>query len=263
MARGDPQFRSRPDGRSRRWPAATASWSRGWRPFRPGSPWWISTCMDAYASDPVKYATACRALTAEAYEICDKLSLVMPLSWNCRVAYRHHVIRPRRLSGGGRPEPRPRADQEGRTPLGGRSPREPRQHRWPTRPSWSSGAGWPKSWRTAARETRQRGGSSQSLDTGPGQPRDALPPGHRLRPERGAHRQVAHQVDRRPAPRAPAPVRSRRRSPCSARRPPTASRTPLGYAANRPSTRSALTPISRRSVADIEFPARPFSGDRG
>ncbi len=43
--------------------------------------------MEAYASDPVKYAAACRALNAEAYEICDKLGLVMRLSWNLRVAY--------------------------------------------------------------------------------------------------------------------------------------------------------------------------------
>ncbi len=43
--------------------------------------------LNAYASDPVKYASASRALTVEAYEICDKLSLVLPLSWNSRVAY--------------------------------------------------------------------------------------------------------------------------------------------------------------------------------
>ena len=43
--------------------------------------------IEAYASDPVKYAAARRALTAEAYEICDKLSIVQPLSWNCRIVY--------------------------------------------------------------------------------------------------------------------------------------------------------------------------------
>ncbi len=42
--------------------------------------------MAAYASDPVKYAQANRALAAEAYEICDKLSLFRPLSWNLRIA---------------------------------------------------------------------------------------------------------------------------------------------------------------------------------
>jgi hypothetical protein len=42
---------------------------------------------DAYASDPVKYAAARRALAAEAYEICDKLGIVSPLTWNCRIAY--------------------------------------------------------------------------------------------------------------------------------------------------------------------------------
>jgi tetratricopeptide (TPR) repeat protein len=42
---------------------------------------------DAYASDPIKYGAARRALAAEAYEICDKLGLVSPLTWNCRVAY--------------------------------------------------------------------------------------------------------------------------------------------------------------------------------
>ena len=43
--------------------------------------------MEAYAPDPVKYATAYRALVNEAYQICDKLSLVMHLSWNLRVAF--------------------------------------------------------------------------------------------------------------------------------------------------------------------------------
>ncbi len=42
---------------------------------------------EAYASDPVKYAQASRALAAEAYEICDKISLFEPLSWNLRIAY--------------------------------------------------------------------------------------------------------------------------------------------------------------------------------
>ena len=40
---------------------------------------------EAYDSDPVRYAAASRALAAEAHEICDKLSLVQPLSWNLRV----------------------------------------------------------------------------------------------------------------------------------------------------------------------------------
>ena len=35
----------------------------------------------------MKYAAECRALTREAYEICDKLGLVQPLSWNESVAY--------------------------------------------------------------------------------------------------------------------------------------------------------------------------------
>jgi hypothetical protein len=43
--------------------------------------------LNAYSSDPVQYAAASRALTAEAYEICDKLSLVVPLDWNRRIAY--------------------------------------------------------------------------------------------------------------------------------------------------------------------------------
>ena len=43
--------------------------------------------LNAYASDPVRYAANCRTLNAEAYEICEKLSLVGPLSWNSRVAY--------------------------------------------------------------------------------------------------------------------------------------------------------------------------------
>ena len=41
----------------------------------------------AYDSDPRKYARARRELAAEAYEICDKLSLVQPLSWNLQVAH--------------------------------------------------------------------------------------------------------------------------------------------------------------------------------
>ena len=43
--------------------------------------------LNAYSSDPVQYAAASRALTAEAYEICDKLSLVVPLTSNLRIAY--------------------------------------------------------------------------------------------------------------------------------------------------------------------------------
>ncbi len=43
--------------------------------------------LNAYASDPVPYAKARRAVTTEAYEICDKLSLVVPLNWNRRIAY--------------------------------------------------------------------------------------------------------------------------------------------------------------------------------
>jgi eukaryotic-like serine/threonine-protein kinase len=43
--------------------------------------------IEAYASGPLKYAAQSRALCIEAHEICDKLSLVQPLSWNCRVVY--------------------------------------------------------------------------------------------------------------------------------------------------------------------------------
>ncbi|MGO9469832.1 MAG: protein kinase domain-containing protein [Isosphaeraceae bacterium] len=42
---------------------------------------------EAYASDPVKYAAALRMLAAEAYDICDKLSIVQPLSSNCRTVH--------------------------------------------------------------------------------------------------------------------------------------------------------------------------------
>ncbi|HKI21273.1 MAG TPA: hypothetical protein VKA15_25490, partial [Isosphaeraceae bacterium] len=42
---------------------------------------------EAYAPDPVKYAAERRFLAAEAYEICDKLSIVQPLSPNCRVVH--------------------------------------------------------------------------------------------------------------------------------------------------------------------------------
>ena len=37
--------------------------------------------------DPAKYAAAIRRLTAEAHEICDKLSLVEPLPWNLRIVH--------------------------------------------------------------------------------------------------------------------------------------------------------------------------------
>lgn len=40
---------------------------------------------EAYGSDPMKYAAKRRMLAAEAYEICDKLSIVKPLSSNCRI----------------------------------------------------------------------------------------------------------------------------------------------------------------------------------
>jgi eukaryotic-like serine/threonine-protein kinase len=43
--------------------------------------------LDAYASDPVKYASENRALTAEVYEICNKLGIVQPLSPNQQVAH--------------------------------------------------------------------------------------------------------------------------------------------------------------------------------
>jgi serine/threonine protein kinase len=39
----------------------------------------------AYESDPVRYAAARRELTREAYQICDKLELVMTLDWNLLV----------------------------------------------------------------------------------------------------------------------------------------------------------------------------------
>ena len=42
---------------------------------------------DAYASDPAKYGAASRELAVEAYEICEKLSLVRPLSWNLQAAH--------------------------------------------------------------------------------------------------------------------------------------------------------------------------------
>ncbi len=41
--------------------------------------------IEAYASDPVKYYAAHRMLAAEASEICEKLSIVQPLSSNCRI----------------------------------------------------------------------------------------------------------------------------------------------------------------------------------
>ncbi len=45
-----------------------------------------SNLVEAYrALDPAKYTPAIRRLTAEAHEICDKLSLVQPLPWNLRI----------------------------------------------------------------------------------------------------------------------------------------------------------------------------------
>jgi tRNA A-37 threonylcarbamoyl transferase component Bud32/tetratricopeptide (TPR) repeat protein len=40
---------------------------------------------EAYATDPARYSSTSRALAAEAYEICDKLSLFRSLSWNLQV----------------------------------------------------------------------------------------------------------------------------------------------------------------------------------
>ena len=45
-----------------------------------------SNLVEAYrALDPAKYTPAIRRLTAEAHEICEKLSLVQPLPWNLRI----------------------------------------------------------------------------------------------------------------------------------------------------------------------------------
>ncbi len=44
---------------------------------------------DAYDSDRARYQSERRALTREGYEICDKISLVEPLSWNMRIADSH------------------------------------------------------------------------------------------------------------------------------------------------------------------------------
>jgi Protein kinase domain len=45
--------------------------------------------MEAYESDMVRYARARRDLAAEAYEICEKLSLFHPLPWNDRIVHAH------------------------------------------------------------------------------------------------------------------------------------------------------------------------------
>jgi len=44
---------------------------------------------DAYDSDRARYRAERRALTREGYEICDKISLVEPLSWDMRIAFAH------------------------------------------------------------------------------------------------------------------------------------------------------------------------------
>jgi hypothetical protein len=43
--------------------------------------------MVLYESNPAKYAAARRAKSTAAYDICEKLSLVQPLSWNLKVIY--------------------------------------------------------------------------------------------------------------------------------------------------------------------------------
>jgi hypothetical protein len=40
---------------------------------------------EAYATDPARYSRTSRSLAADAYEICDKLSLFRPLSWNLQI----------------------------------------------------------------------------------------------------------------------------------------------------------------------------------
>jgi hypothetical protein len=44
---------------------------------------------EAYDSDPARYAAARRAITREAYEICEKISLVQPLNWDMRIVSAH------------------------------------------------------------------------------------------------------------------------------------------------------------------------------
>ena len=74
-------------GRSSRWPPARDEWYREWRRSwgikrRP-----ITICGSAFDDDVVRYAARRREVISEAYEICDKLSFVQPLSPELRRVY--------------------------------------------------------------------------------------------------------------------------------------------------------------------------------
>ena len=135
---------------------------------------------EAYASDPPKYAPASRRLAAEAYEICDKLSLVQPLSWNLRTsALCPFGLADYQAEDGLRPDLdlilRPSGSGRG-------SSAEPR----PTRARAnlaSSGDDSPRSWPTAAGATR-RPLVPPSLDTARGDP-DSSTRWPSITPERG------------------------------------------------------------------------------
>ena len=197
------------------------------------------------------------ALTAEAYEICDKLSLVQPLSWNSRVAYAitAFALADYQAEDGLSPDLElirkaerlweQAASREPQQPPGNGEPRG--------RPATARrGAGGPR--------PARRGGAvgAPIARHGPGQPRAALRPGHRLRPERGTHRQLPTKLSAGPAPTSGGGDSRPTPSPCSARRPPTASRTPLACTSESTFDPIRSDPDFAAILADIEFPDQPF-----
>ena len=94
-----------PAERSRKWQPVTAAWSRGMAQIQERIAAVDINLWDAYSSDPAKYAAASRELATEAYEICDKLSLVQSLRHEQASGLRHVQFRPGRMPGGGWPGP--------------------------------------------------------------------------------------------------------------------------------------------------------------
>ncbi len=164
--------------------------------------------LNAYASsDPVKYAAASRTLNAEVYEICDKLGLVQPLSWNSRVAYAltSFALADYQAQDGLSPDLELIRKAERLWEQAGRES--------PNNLMVNENLAVVR--RRLAEELADRGHRDEAARWaspiarhGSGQRRAALSPGHRVRPGRGTHRQVAHQIECGAASQAPSPVRS-------------------------------------------------------
>ena len=107
--------------------------------------------VECYDSDPARYAAARRALTREAYEICEKISLVQPLTWNLQIISAHQsfeMVEYQDEEGG---EARAQVAREVRTAHGGCFPTVPVESRRtgfpghrPAQTCRTSRSAWPK-----------------------------------------------------------------------------------------------------------------------